>query len=54
MDDGFREEIDKAEEEDPAIIGFSEKKGDGQAQEQGDPWFFEEPVDDGVEEWFHG
>ena len=50
MNDGFREKVEEAEEEDPAIIGFSEKKGEGQAQQHGDPGFFEEPVDGGIEE----
>lgn len=54
VDDGCRHVIKQAKEEDPAIWGFDENKGDGQDQEQGDPGFFEEPVDDGVEEWFHG
>ena len=54
MNDGFREKVDEAKEEDPAIIGFHENKGNGKAQEEGDPRIFEDPVDDGVDEWFHG
>ena len=54
MDDGCREVIKQAKEEDPAIWGFDENKGDVQSQEEGDPWLSEEPVDGGVEEWFHG
>jgi hypothetical protein len=46
---GFQK-VDKAEEEDPAIIGFHENKGNGKTQEKGDPGIFEEPVDGGVEE----
>jgi len=54
VNDGFREKVDKAEEEDPAIIGFHENIGNGQAQKEGDPGIFEEPVDGGVDECFHG
>jgi len=54
VNDGFREKVDEAKEEDPAIIGFHENKGNGKAQEKGDPGIFEETVDDGADEWFHG
>jgi hypothetical protein len=54
VNDGFREKVDKAKEEDPAIIGFHENKGNGKTQEKGDPGIFEEPVDDRVDECFHG
>jgi hypothetical protein len=50
VDDGCREKVKEAHEEDPAISGFDKKKGKGQSQDQGDPGFFEEPVDGGVDE----
>jgi hypothetical protein len=54
VNDGFWEKVDETEEEDPAIIGFHENKGNGKAQKEGDPGIFEEQVDDGVKECFHG
>jgi hypothetical protein len=54
VNDGFREKVDEAKEEDPAIIGFHENKRNGKTQEKGDPGIFEEPVDDCVDECFHG
>ena len=54
MNDGSWDEVDKAQEDDPAVVHIEEEGGKEQRYEHGGPRSLEEIGEGGVDEWFHG
>ncbi len=50
MNDGCRDEVDKAQEDDPAVVRVEEEGGKDQRHEQGGPRSLEEIAEGGVDE----
>ncbi len=50
MNDGSWDEVDKAQEDDPAVVSIEEEGGKDQRYEYGGPGSLKEPVEGGVDE----